>query len=325
MIKKLEKRCNGDIPLCIFTHPVYKILIAIFACVLWGSAFPTLKTSYKELNLMANDTNALIIFASLRFMLASFLIMGFYFVVTKKNIFNGLKASIWYILIIAVFQTTLQYLCFYNGLVKTPGSTASIIGSSGVFFTVILAHFFFDNDKINVIKIIGLFLGFAGIIIANGGASGFFATFNLNGEGLIIASSFVGALGGIFVKIFSQKISPIFITMWQLFFGSSILLIAGLLGNTHSNITITPLAVVLYIYSAFLSATAFTLWNNLLKYNKPGEIGLFKFVIPVSGSILSTLFLKEAFTIYIVIALILVSLGTLLVNKFKITKGSTRS
>ena len=53
-----------------------------------------------------------------------------------------------------------------------------------------------------------------------------------------------------------------------------------------------------------------------VKYNKAGEITLYKFLIPVSGSIMSIIFLEEEhYSNNILFALILVSVGIILINK----------
>ena len=87
------------------------------------------------------------------------------------------------------------------------------------------------------------------------------------------------------------------------------------LNGTYDTLTMTPLAGGLLVYSALLSAVAFTLWYTLLKYNKPGEITMFRFLIPVSGSILSAIFLKEKITLQVLISLISIVIGIILVNR----------
>ena len=99
-------------------------------------------------------------------------------------------------------------------------------------------------------------------------------------------------------------------------FGSTTLLVIGKIGMKGSQLTFNPLSITLLIYTAFLSATAFALWFMLLKYNKAGEITLYRFLIPISGSILSIIFLpEESFSVNILLGLILVSGGIILINK----------
>ena len=46
-------------------------------------------------------------------------------------------------------------------------------------------------------------------------------------------------------------------------------------------------------YLTLLSSVAFALWSILLKYNRVGMIAPFNFLIPVSGALLSAIFLGE--------------------------------
>ena len=67
---------------------------------------------------------------------------------------------------------------------------------------------------------------------------------------------------------------------------------------------------------AVISSVAFSLWTLLLKYNPVGTVSIYGFTNPVFGVILSALFLGEqAFTLQNLGALILVSLGIIVVNR----------
>jgi drug/metabolite transporter (DMT)-like permease len=66
---------------------------------------------------------------------------------------------------------------------------------------------------------------------------------------------------------------------------------------------------------ALLSTVAFSIWATLLKYNPVGKVSIFGFSIPVFGVALSALVLKEEiFTFQNLAALLLVSVGIIVVN-----------
>ena len=92
------------------------------------------------------------------------------------------------------------------------------------------------------------------------------------------------------------------------------LIAAGFLtgGSVHG---FTVKSTALFIYMALLSTVAFYLWAELLKYNSVGKVAIFGFSIPIFGVTLSAVFLREnVFTIQNLGALILVSIGILIVN-----------
>ncbi|NLL70757.1 MAG: DMT family transporter [Epulopiscium sp.] len=297
----------------LFTTPWFVVFAATLCAILWGSAFPVLKLSYPEMGLQPDDLYGKVVFAGFRFLLASLIIFVFFKLTSKQSIWVPKK--FWLPLLgLGVVQTGLQYFFFYNGLAHTTGMKGSIIESIGNFFTVALAHFLYSNDKFNVKKFIGMGTGFLGIIIVNWGQE-FGWSFSFRGEGFLIICSLLGAIATIWAKEFSLDLHPILINAWQMFLGSVLLLLFGLPNVEPGFMHFTPLSTGLFIYSAFLSSVAFSLWYTLLKYNKAGEIALYRFIIPVAGAILSALFIPdETFTIGIIVSLALVSVGIILLN-----------
>ena len=289
------------------------ISIAIFCSILWGSAFPVLKVSYEELQMVADDTIAKVVLAGMRFLLAGLiLLIGLLFFNRKALIVTRKQIPI--LVLFGIIQTALQYFFFYNGLANTTGMKGAILTSSGTFFTVVLAHYFYVNDRMNWQKAIGLIAGFAGIIVANWGQE-FQMSFQFTGEGYMILAALTGAIGAIMAKELAVGIHPFALTGWQLTIGSVLMLMFGLPQLQEGAMTFTPLGWSLFLYSAILSAVAFALWYSILKYNKAGEISIYKFATPVSGVILSAFFIPgEHFTTLMIGALILVVTGFIAIN-----------
>lgn len=296
-----------------FTKKINILIVSLIAMALWGSAFPVLKVSYEKLAIEGPDIYSKIYFAGLRFFMASILVFLAAKLIFKMNI-NIKKDHIKSFIILGLLQTTLQYFFFYIGVANTTGIKSAIIQASGTFFTVILAHFIYNNDKLNIQKVLSLILGFGGILIVNIGKD-FDLSFKLIGEGFLLFSALVSTFATIYVKNVSQDIEPVFLTGGQMFFGSLPLLIVGKVGMGGSKLTFDKVSFILLLYSAFLSATAFLLWYMILKYNKPGEVSIYRLFIPIFGATLSAIFIKgEHFTFNLVVGLILVVLGILVLN-----------
>lgn len=295
------------------TSKFYSSLIAIGCAVLWGSAFPVLKVAYREFGI-EQAVSGRILLAGIRFFLASLLL--FAFSLKSKEKWNKVSGRQYLsLLLLGVFQTALQYYFFYNGLANTTGIKASVLASSGTFFMVMLAHFVYVDDKMSKAKTIGLITGLAGIIIVNWGKD-FSWTFKINGEGFLIVTGVVNAIGTVLAKRLSKNINPFRVSAFQMLFGSAILIVIAFVSVQRPVLHFTALGTGLLIYSAFLSAIAFGLWYSLLKYHKAGEITIFKFIIPISGTILSSIFLpEEFFSLSIILALTMVSFGIFSVNK----------
>jgi drug/metabolite transporter (DMT)-like permease len=296
-----------------FTQKKYVAFFAILCSILWGSAFPALKVGYQELKILTGDTMDRIVFAGMRFFIASIIIFSVYKLTIKKSIkikkrdaFNAFK--------LGLLQTALFYFFFYTGLAHTTGVKGSILDSGCTFFVILLAHFAYKNDKISIKKIIGLILGFSGIIFASW-KKDLTMDFVFTGDGFILISGFIFGLSTIYAKKLSSDLHPILLTAWEMFLGSIVLLTIGIIGSKGIHLEFTRKAWILLIYTSLVSSVAVSLWYTLLKYNKAGEISLYKFVNPLAGSILSALLIPgEAFNVHIILALLLVSTGIIVVN-----------
>ncbi|MDK2827289.1 MAG: hypothetical protein PWP67_75 [Clostridium butyricum] len=293
------------------------VLLAALCCFLWGSAYPAIKGGYELFNISGEDIPSKLIFAGYRFALAGIIVLLVQ-IISKKNIFVLNKKEIVQVTLLGIFQTTLQYIFFYIGLAYTTGIRSSIINGTGAFFSILLAHFIYKNDRLNVNKIVGCIVGFIGVIIVNLNGQDFFASsFSIQGEGFVMLAAFILSASSIYGKKITQNQDASIITGYQLFIGGLILLLLGYIsGGCLSGFTLKSTSLL--IYMALLSSVAFAVWTQLLKYNKVGIISIFNFLVPVFGSLLSVIFLGEnIFDIKILISLIFVCLGIYMVYKIK--------
>ncbi|WP_026896049.1 DMT family transporter [Clostridiisalibacter paucivorans] len=297
----------------IFTKKMNVFLIALLCMALWGSAFPVLKISYEELQIATEDIFSKLYFAGIRFFIASILVFTATRLIFKVKIDIN-KKNIGPIVLLGIMQTTLQYFFFYIGVANTSGIKSAILQASGTFFTVIIAHFVYSDDRIDFKKILSLILGFGGIIVVNIGKD-FNGSFKLLGEGFLLSAALVSTTATIYVKFISRDINPMILTGGQMFIGSCILLIVGKIGMFENTIVFNKFTGGLLIYAAFLSATAFLLWYTLLKYNKPGQISIYRLFIPIFGSMLSAIFIpNEVLNLKLLMGLLLVVLGIVVLN-----------
>jgi len=299
----------------IFTGRWQVAILAICSCLLWGSAFPSLKISYAEimpLNVNAYDR---MIFASLRFFIASLMLFSLIILNGKKQELFKIKEYFLALLILGTMQTSLQYFFFYNGLANTTGVKSSIISTSGIFMTVIASHFVYKNDKLNFKKSVGILLGFLGVVAVNLNRGELNANFLFSGEGFLIISAAISAAASFLAKKLTGNLNALIVTAWQMFMGSLLLFFVSSTGSDFSRLTFSPFTLSLLIYLAFISAAAFALWYTLIKYNALGFVTIYKFMIPVSGVFLSSILLpNESINIIIISAMLMVSLGIIIIN-----------
>lgn len=290
--------------------------LALLCCFLWGSAFPMVKTGYELFGVGENDTASQILFAGMRFALAGILVIIFGSAIAKKPLYPKNKSEVGHILILALFQTVLQYIAFYIGLAHTSGVKSSVLVSLNVFLSLIISAVVFKMEKLTAAKLLGVVVGFAGVVIINFEAGGF-AGFSLNGEGAIIFSAFAYSVSSVLIKKYSVSENPVMLSGWQFLVGGIVMIAGGLAfsGRVDTSLSIVNFAVLLYL--ALISAVAYTVWGLLLKHNPVSKVAVIGFTNPIFGVLLSALLLgetAEAFSFKNLVSLVFVCLGIYIVN-----------
>jgi drug/metabolite transporter (DMT)-like permease len=313
----------GSSSAAFFTRPRNVVLLATLCCLLWGSAYPAIKSGYALLAIDRDDTASQLVFAGYRFVLAGVLLLGMARAMGRR-VFALSRGDLGRVGLLGLAQTALQYVFFYVGLAHTTGVRASIFNATGTFFSVLLAHFIYTNDRLNRRKTIGCLVGFAGVMAVNlRGAHELDAEFTLLGDGFIVIAAFVLSAASILGKRLSQQIDAMVMTGWQLGIGGLVLTLLGhSLGGELRGMGVAAASLLLYM--AILSAVAFALWAALLKHNRVGLVSVFNFLIPVFGALLSALFLGEDILAWRnAVALLLVCGGIWLVTAAPRTSPAT--
>ncbi|WP_318367257.1 DMT family transporter [Enterobacter sp.] len=301
-------------PATIFARKKVAYACATLCCLLWGSSYPAIKNGYEIFEIATDDIPSKIVFAGYRFLFAGLLLLLFA-MAQRKPIARFSPRQYGQLAFLGLTQTSVQYAFFYIGLAFTTGVKGSIMNATGTFFSVLLAHFIYQNDKLSYNKTIGCVLGFAGVMLVNINHSLMDVSFVWMGDGFVVLAAFILSAATLYGKRISQTVDPTVMTGWQLAFGGGVLVVGGYLtGGTLVVHSATAVAILGYL--TLLSSIAFALWSVLLKYNRVSMIAPFNFVIPVAGTVLSAIFLGEnILDIKYAIALVLVCSGIWWVNK----------
>lgn len=308
---------------------------AVIANIIWGTPFKLIKVMNNEMKISPeifgnHYLGQVLATISLRFFIAGIMTLIFAKFI-KQNIFNIKKRQWREVIIMGLLSTTAAYFFFNIANVNiTSTINSTILAQSTIFFAAILAHFTYKNDKLTPIKVIGLVVGFMGLIISQltGGVrlSDMFS-FSLTGEGFMLIYGLIAALATMLAKRIGSTLNSFVMTGWNLIIGSLGLYIIGfVMGGRLSAINWTVTGGALLIILAAASAIPFSLWYWAAQYGNLGEITVYKFIMPISGSILAVL-LGESVTVSLMVGLALVCLSIILINrppKFEGIKESLR-
>ncbi len=303
--------------------------LAALCCFLWGSATPAIKIGYQLFSIDSADTSSIIVFAGTRFLLAGILVVLFQSLLRRRFLRPQPKA-LPAIFALSLTQTAVQYLFFYIGLAHTSGVRGTILSGLGGFLAILAASLLFRYEKLTVAKVLGCTAGFAGIVIMNlsGQNASPLLDVTLLGEGFMVFSQISSALSSALIKRYSARFDVVMLSGWQFALGGLLLIAAGLAGGGRIPAPSTPLAFVLLLYMALISAVAYTVWGILLQHNPVSRVTIFNFMTPLFGVLLSAVFLGEwqqAFSPRTLIALVLVCLGIYVVNRMPRQKEQTKT
>ncbi len=287
-------------------------IFAMLCTILWGIGFPMIKLGYQYLHINSEDVYSKLLFAGVRFFAAGVLTIGVTSAADRK--IPAIKGRMCRdIFVLALVQTVGQYAFQYIGLANVKGMIGSILNQINVFLLVFISPLFFREEKLSLSKTIGSIIGMIGIVIINFNGS-FEFSFHLTGEGFIILASLFAAAGIILCKKLTAHYRPIVVAGYQQMFGGLLLLLTGIAGGGKLYITDIYGAFVL-VFLCGSAALTNLLWTVLLKYNPVYEVSVYKFGVPVFGTIASAMILNENMASFQVLsALLCVAAGIYIVN-----------
>ena len=278
--------------------------ILVLLSLIWASAFFNIKIATYSYGPIT------IAFLRIFFGMIPVLLLCFYKKI-KIEVFS--KDWKWFAAI-GVINLVIPFFLIAYGVQKVQSNLAAILMSTTPISATILAHLFIDKEKINLVKILGIILGFLGIVYL------FSENLLINDENLfsalmILVGSTFYVVGGILtLKISHKKNENVTasILIWGTIFVCPISLIIEQPWNLNPSLESTLSLIYLGV---FPTGIAWLLRFMILKRNGLVFQSQVAYLIPIFGVILGYLFLNELVTSKILISLFVVILGIYFVKK----------
>ena len=291
-------------------------LIAVFYTFLWGTAFPLVKLCMEAFCISDNMSKCLV--AGIRFLISGAMLLIF----SKLNSPDTAvlkKSQFKYVVLYGISGTAIQYALTYIGLSAVDGSKGAIFDQLCVFMVILAGGLFFKNDRLSITKILGCITGFMGVVAVSTEKIGF--SFALSGEGVMVMAAVCQTVSYFVAKASADKVPAIGLVGYGQFTGGILLIIFSLLaGGRIGFVESAGTGIIYLLMLAAISAVAYVLSLIPLKYFPASEISVFNLLITVFGVVMSALILGEnVFRLNYLVALILISLGIILVNYQKKT------
>jgi drug/metabolite transporter (DMT)-like permease len=209
-----------------------------------------------------------------------------------------------------------QIILLNKGTQYTTGGRSTILISTYPFFTAIFAHLFIPGDRLSRLKLFGMALSFAGILLLFGEELTLKTYRNLPGDLLVQVSAILLGARQIYTKRLTQGIHPCRLILWQALLSLPVFLSlsAAFEGGYGYRLDARIVAAILY-QGLVVAGICFIIEISQLRRFRASRLSVFGFLTPVAGVLLSSVLLAEAITGVLVTSMILVGAGIAVVNR----------
>ena len=292
------------------------VSVYVMLCFIWGSTWLTIRLGLESLTPIYS--------AGVRFSLASIFIiilMRFKGVRLQTD-----KLSIKLYLIMGFFSFVIPFGLVYWAEKFVPSGLAAVLFAVFPFFVAIFSYISISKDSIDKFKIVGIILGFLGIVIIFSDSFGGDLTDYLLGMIAIVLSGIMQAGIAVIIKKYGHHLNPLsmnFVPM--LIAGISMILLGFAIENTSANTYgIDAIFSILYL-ALFGSVVTFTSYYWLIKRINLVILSLIAFITPIVALFLGFILYNEQLSTRHFIGSTFVLLGVLaanLGNLVKMKKGA---
>jgi len=279
-------------------------LLLILLALIWASAFFNIKIATYSFGPIT------IAFLRVFFGAIPVLLLCYY----KKIKIEAFSKDWYWFAMIGFINLVAPFFLIAYGVQSVQSNLAAILMSTTPLSSTVLGHFYTKNEKFNFIKTIGILIGFSGIlylfsdnILIN--ENNFFSAI------LILLGSTCYVIGGVLtLKISKKKNENVTgsILVWAVLILIPIASIVEQPWNVSPRLDSTISVIYLGLVS---TGIAWLLRFRILVNNGLIFQSQVSYLIPIFGTILSYIFLRELITFKVLISLIAVSVGIYFVRK----------
>ena len=283
---------------------LFDYFLLILLALIWASAFFNIKIATYSFGPIT------IAFLRVFFGAIPVLLLCFY----KKIKIEAFSKDWYWFAIIGFINLVVPFYLIAYGVQSVQSNLAAILMSTTPLSSTVLGHFYTKNEKFNLIKTFGILIGFSGIlylfsdnILINEN--------NIFSALLILLGSTCYVIGGVLtLKISKKKNENVTssILIW------AVIILIPIVSFMEQPWNINPRldSTISVIYLGLVSTgIAWLLRFKILVNNGLIFQSQVSYLIPIFGTILSYIFLKELITIKVLLSLMAVSVGIYFVRR----------
>jgi len=217
--------------------------------------------------------------------------------------------------ILGVTSVAIPFVLISWGEKTIDSAVASILNASVPLFTILMAHYILRDDRITVQKIVGLLVGFGGVVVLlskdlqPGGHN------SILGQAAVILAALFYAGSIVFARLKTEHVPGLVRGAAPLLTASVVMWAIIPFVERPVRLPSLPLTWLALVWLGVLgSSLALILWYYLLHEIGPTRTTLVSYIFPLGGVILGVIFLHEQLTWQLFVGALLIIISVLAVN-----------
>ena len=289
----------------IFGKRRFVVLAFSLLVLFWGSAFAVVKVGL--------DFSTPILFAGLRSLLGGLAMVA-------VAILWGGSANLrrdWPVfLLLALFNVVIFIGLQTYAILHLPSGSAAVLVYLQPILVGLLAWLIL-GEELSIAKIVGLLLGFSGIVAVSAGSiSGAANAISPLGVALGASSALSWALGTVYFKKFEARVSTLWAVAVPFLVGGVMLMALGLVVEPWGGVSWTGEFLASILYSSLVGiSAAWVIWFALVRAGEASRVAAYIFAVPLTAVLIGVVFLDEPLSYTLLIGAALVVCGIYLVNR----------
>lgn len=253
--------------------------------LIWGSSFLWIKIAVAEIGPFT-----LVAFRVLFGLLGLLVVMRW-----QRQSFPRDRRMILAFVFMGIVNTAIPFILISWGETKIESSLASILNATTPLFTIVIAHFWLHDEKITLPRLVGLIVGFFGVIllvsrdIGPQGLQG-----DMIGQLAVLLAAISYAIALTFSRKYLRGTKPVVQSTMILVVASGVMWVTAPMVERPFSLPQLPLTWLALAWLGLLGlCIAYLLFFYLNNVWGPTRASLVTYVFPVVGLILGIIFLNE--------------------------------
>ena len=192
---------------------------------------------------------------------------------------------------------------------------ASILNATTPLFTILIAHYALRDDRITLPKVLGLVVGFTGVVILLSRDLSAGSHSSVLGQAAVLVAAFLYAVFSVYARLKTAHVPGLVRGAAPLITASLVMWVVTPLVESPFRLPSLPITWVALLWLGILgSGLALIMWYYLLHEIGPTRTTVVSYIFPLGGVILGVIFLHEPLTWQLAAGALLIILGSVVIN-----------